>query len=313
MKCLAYLSGDQNFASSRIRFYRTLKYLEKKEIYFDIYQGTVKQKINAFSSWIKFYDCLYVQKRCDGKVIALCKQFIERKKPVIYDVDVAIADMTPHQEWVLKYCSAVIVNTNTCCEIVRKKNKRVYVIQDAIDYADKKKRVKIKENIDTVGTFFGSNINYVNWTKQYMNKLHSINKVYITGKKGAGINGNFVRWSLQSFSNELRKFDICILIHPESEYGNLKSTNRLTTAMAFGIPCLVSNTSSYVKIIEDVGYKKQLVVNSPDEIQMKFNLLKFNFKLREEISKKFFDYAWKYFAPEKIADDVANVFKGVVK
>jgi glycosyltransferase involved in cell wall biosynthesis len=65
---------------------------------------------------------------------------------------------------------------------------------------------------------------------------------------------NFLEFNNNSFCDDLKQFDLCILSHAPLDYNIntfVKSPNKLSLAISLGVPCIVSKTPSYRDLLKE--------------------------------------------------------------
>jgi len=311
MRVVAKLSGDVNCASSRIRFHRLLKYFPNGVNKFHIFNGFDN---NDYKEFIKIkVNLLYVQKTSDNKTIKLVNDYTRQGIPIIYDTDVALLDGDDNKKHIVDKASLIIINVKDLVQLLPKPKRFVY-IPDSIDYFyDKPLPIQIKENIEIVGTYWNGN-NNIKWSKRVFDCIpDDMKKYYVAGCSFNIDDWIYRRWELPTFTSILKTFDLCVLVHPDDSYGNLKSPNRLLVAMALGIPCIISDTFSYREIFKLLNLEN-LIIDTEDKKEIKRVINKLKDKnYREHISKKLYNYVWKYHNPEMIAKVMFKTFQDVAR
>ena len=75
-----------------------------------------------------------------------------------------------------------------------------------------------------------------------------------------------VRWDYSSFTGELRKSSVAILSHGEADPH--KSNNKMTAAITFGVPCIVSNSRAYAELARACGLEWAVVSTQRQVIEV---------------------------------------------
>ncbi len=221
---------------------------------------------------------MYIQKKATEDVVRIAQKY---KGSIIYDLDDKIREKKSKQrETMLKLATVVTTDTEERAKEIRKFNENVYVVPDCVDYLKNpptpKKVIKVK-NIVTFGNKL-SVLQAEGWVTHYI-----CNKRVIAGK--------FIPWDRKTFIDNLRKFDLCVLRHKKnSSKGNL----RLITAMAAGVPCVVSDTPSFADTMKDAGYK-ELIVDNKEDLPKAIRFI----ESHPNISEDFINFAWENYSPEK--------------
>jgi hypothetical protein len=236
---------------------------------------------------------LYIQKIADDKAL---KAAMNSKIPVIYDYDDNIRDKPgKRMKSMMRLADAVTVDTEERAIEAMEYSNNVFVVPDCIDYISAPippHRVKDMKNIVTFGN------------KVSVKAANGWATHHICSEKV--IDGKFIRWGLGSFVSELRKFGACVLRHNEKNYQ--KSNNRLITAMAIGVPCVVSGTPEMKRTMEEAGYPELIV----RDIANLNSAIKF-IESHPELSEKCSAYAWKNYSPQKSRESLRKVIESVCK
>ena len=290
-------SGNSNGGSPRLRYFRRKMFMPEDIVWRD-YDGTLN------------CDVLYVQKRAN--MIDLIKEARNKNVPVVYDSDDGDGvrrkgDDTP----IFPLVDVITTDSWQRAEKFRKiTDTRVVVVPDGIDYLEEcPKPVKIRGSIKRICTF--GSFRSVSATVEHINSLKkSYQLTYITKKKINGLKKcNFKKWRYNTLLSEIKKCDVCILAHENTDEKQCKGNARLLVAMAVGIPAIVSDTPSYVEIMRAFGMER-FVVGCSDEAPGKIQQL-LNKETRKEIQKTFMEYAWANHHPRISAFELANIFREV--
>lgn len=302
IKIFCKLDGNVNTASTRIRHYRLLPYFS------DNIQFNYMHDDNC--------DLLYIQKTSKDNVIGLAKQFISRGKAVVYDVDVAVTtSWDDNKKWLIKNASVVVVNNMFCWNhvVAFYPQTRLHYIEDCIDYVEKEDKIEIRRNPRNIVSFW-NNPDCARHTFPYFHFCsNKYNKAYISGERDDlfDVVAKFIKWDLNGFVDVLKQQDFCVIVHPESDYGNAKSTNRLNVAMAMGIPCVVSNTHAYAVRMKELGLD-YLIAHKPDDVGKILKKLKGK-EIRTRISNIFRKYVWEKLSPQLNARKMENLFNELIE
>lgn len=297
MKILGIPKSDKHSASCRIRYYEFLEYLPE-----GFSASKYKDKLDC--------DILYVQKIVDDWVLEVVKKAQKVGIPVVYDRDdVRKIWGTPNHFKMIKMADVITTDTEERkVNFEQQTDKPVYVVPDGLDYGvSQKDRIEIRE-LNRIVTF--GNAASIGKSARYINEIKG-KKYYITKKKHKELNAKFIQWNRKTFIRNLRKHDVAIIVHDNTEIENMKSNNRLLVCMAIGMPVIVSNTIAYRKTIEDVGLV-WLCVDSPREIKLVMKRLR-DRDTRIEIGNKFIEYAYDNYSPGKSSKILAEVFEKCIK
>lgn len=298
MHILANPISNENTASSRIRCYRFLQYMGKEHLISIIKPKTTRR-----------VDLYYVQKNAYIQTVKEAAEYRMNSIPVVYDIDDDFGvwpDM--YEKSMLEIAHAITTDT-----IERKiylenyTNKPVYVIPDAVDYVSQNESpVILRNKIEVVGTFGVTDI-----FKPYLESIYGRYKIYYISTPIPSLSA-FARldWKLDTFINTLKEFDVCVLIHPNDNKGNMKSNNRLLVCMAIGLPCIVSNTPAYVNTMKEIGLD-MLIAKQPSDVPIILDRLQ-DPTVRLEISDKFIQYAWNNYSPQRSSKTLEDLFKYLV-
>ncbi|MFH1759843.1 MAG: hypothetical protein ABIA63_01955 [bacterium] len=286
-------------ASTRIRFFRLLKYLPagfKSSLY--------KDDIEC--------DILYIQKNARPEIIRAAKTAVQRKIPVIYDIDDDFGVWPGMDETgMMNMATAVTTNTPERAAYLKNYTKTpIHIIPDCLDYIEKRnKPVHINKSIRSVATF-GSNFT-ISISAAYLNHFprYLAQSYFCADKSKKVINGNFIKWRLKPFLKQLKCFDVCLLAQNNDNRGRMKSSNRLLVCMSVGIPAIVSDTPAYSKIMKELELN-YLIADSPLKINYILELIS-PVDIRREISSKFFKYAWSNHAPEAVSNKFAQLIHNI--
>lgn len=295
MKIAGIPIRDMMSASCRIRFFRFLRSLPEGYEW-KVFDGKYD------------FDVLYVQKIAKDWVLDIVKKAKKKGIPVVFDRDDIRKDWGgPNHEAMIKTVDVVTTDTKA-----RQKNfqehtdKPVVVIPDCIDYIDNPKdRVVIEPGLSSVVTF-GHKAS-VGKATEYMNTLPIMAKRYICSQKMPDIQGKFIPWELNTFIRKLRRFSLAVLVHDDTDIGNMKSNNRLIVCMSIGLPVITSDTVAYRETLKAVGYE-WLVARDAETCRFAASQM-LSTSLRQKISDAFINYAWYHYAPKISGSALAHVFE----
>jgi hypothetical protein len=300
-------TGKITGGSVRIRYYTFLSALDKSRC----------ELVDDYND----ADIFYVQKKSTKDVIELVKELKKKGIKIVYDLDDGDGYRDKKDRYDKKMfalADAITTDTEMRAEAFRKKiDKSVHVVQDCIDYGIKfEDWIDIREKITCGGTFGTHKV--LEATYKDANRILSNGvclKEYVTDRILSKYNGwGYRKWDLDLFVNTIKRWDICVLLHPKNDIGGLKSNNRLLVCMALGIPTFVSDTLAYSETMKAAGLE-QLVLN--DWYCKKISEALFPYSLadpivRKGISIRMHMYAWENYSPEISGKQLENVFRSVL-
>jgi len=234
-------------------------------------------------------DILYIQKRADAQTIEKARRSLV---PVVYDLDDNPQESNGrYRVTMLGLADFVTTDTELRAHRLRRYAENVRVVPNCIDYIDTPVRAKKIGRVRSVVTF--GNKTSVKAASEWVDS-------YICNKQV--MEGIFIKWSLKTFVEDFRKFDLCVLRHDKKNA--VKSNVRLIAAMALGVPCVVSSTGSYSDTMQAVGYP-DLVTDNLRELPEKVRFVEDH----PEISQRCMDYVWSKYSQ----DASRKIFNAVVK
>jgi glycosyltransferase involved in cell wall biosynthesis len=237
-------------------------------------------KFESFLGYQPNSDVLIVQKEITPENLNYVQNFKGLK---IYDFD----DPMSHRWGFHEMISSVdIVTTDT---VGRKEDfeKLGYktpciVIDDCLDY-NIYEILSIHESINNNISWFGNhpNINSVMWMfEPILDNNYNINIIsdveYMSSDHHPNI--SLIKWDTSNFIENIQKSNICVLSH-RGEGKNIKSNNKMLVAIACGLPCIVSDSTSYKELSEQFNLDKFVINNNE-------NLLEAIKHLNEPINRK---------------------------
>lgn len=295
MKITAFPIGNMNTPSTRIRLHRFEKFMNQERFLWNIIND---QNItwDDFATRYRKPDLIYIQKIAKPNHINICKFATEQGIPVVYDIDDGIGVWDKMDELKMIELATVITTDTKERQLHLKEitNKPVYVIPDGIDYFTDNtygKKCKGKQNdpIQTIVTFGSSG--GISYAIEYLKEIDDseLQKFYITKNENKNLpNCHFIPWYLENFLDNLIKFDLCIICHPKTENGYMKSNNRLLVPMLLKVPTIVTATPAYSKTLIDAGCEELICRKESDVIHIIDHLK--DPMVREQIVDKCFDY-----------------------
>ncbi|GJL81770.1 MAG: hypothetical protein DHS20C01_14040 [marine bacterium B5-7] len=127
-----------------------------------------------------------------------------------------------------------------------------------------------------------------------------------------------VEWNIQTAWNHIHEADACLIISDANDKSLVKSSNRVTQAMALGLPVLASPLDSYKQIIRESG--AGFIFDNGDELLAGLNKLTRETK-RQEMASNAYSYATQNYSIDVIGrkwhqlifDDVSRNKGHVIK
>lgn len=282
---------DRNSAATRLRYYGFLDHLPK-----DFGWGRHKKK---------FKDILFVQKRADSETIKIASKAKKRGVPFVYDID----DPAKNKYRIKLLKMADVITTDT---VKRREHLSqftpapIVVVAPHYDYLNQDREPLIIGPLKSVITF--GNKSGLVYSLSYLAEAKEYKRKYIYREKVTN-DAKFIKWKEKRFLHDVKKGDVCILIHG-GKSRDIKSNCKLLTMMSIGIPTLVSDSCYFAEAVRKVGFP-ELIITKPKEMNKKLEYLK-PIEIRKEIQKRFLNYAYEHATPEKSGEKLANVFRGVL-
>ena len=103
----------------------------------------------------------------------------------------------------------------------------------------------------------------------------------------------------------LRQADINIAVLLPTPVNNCKSELKWFEAGCLGVPSVVSNTQTYVEILND-GIDS-LIASTPEEWYIQLKLLVTNVALRQQIAKAAYERIWQEYSIPAMADNIKSI------
>lgn len=231
--------GDKNTASSRLRVYNVLPYLNA--------QIGVPEKYNPG-------DILIIQKKAAPEEIERAHQAGIK---VIYDID---DDYLEKEEYMQMCRAADLVTIGS--SFFKKYFPDAPVIDDCLDWDGTMKTDYSKENL--VGWTGYGNMGYVFFMEPILKKRGYRFRTIVGGKyqefySEYGFDAKI--WSLETVDKDLAGCDFCAYYLPPDDFSQAKGMNKLIKAWAIGLPCFVSPTIEYVRVMQEAGVEGFLVTD----------------------------------------------------
>lgn len=290
--------GNTLAGSSRIRVFRLLQYFPNNVFY----------KVGRYTDLN--CDILFIQKIADQECLDLAAKAKVKGIKVVYDIDDDFGVYKDMDETKMCKLADLIITdmperaaylNNICTTPIK-------ILPPALDYLNSKEdKIALKDNMTNLVSF-GNLRNILPIEKYFDAAPPHLNKYYI-GEVILQFNHKYqhIHWDLYNFINELKKFDLCILVHPENDDSTRKSNNRLVVCMALGLPTIVSKTNSYYHTLKEIGLEF-LVCEQPNKLKDIITRLEDPIT-RQVVSEKFRDYAWAHYAPRKISSQLLALLR----
>jgi glycosyltransferase involved in cell wall biosynthesis len=213
-------------------------------------------------------------------------------------------------DYVITDCPAI----EKWCREVGKKDMKIIIIPDSIDYLDEPIPRKSIEKTDNLNIVFFANPSNLQCMELCRDALIRLSKektftfTYISGKPKpeyfGGLNAKYVKWSQYTFSAYLREFDLAILPQ-KSEKGDAK----LVTSITHNLPTVSSNMESY-RLIASQTDTTEFLCQTTDEW---YNAIKkmFDPQTRTKFLDKTVDWVWTNYNIDKIIFEYRKLFSDI--
>ncbi|MBT5855920.1 hypothetical protein HOH87_04720 [bacterium] len=301
--------GGKETASTRLRYYSFLEGLPKDQFAWVTFSGVSD-----------FKDCslVYVQKQAIPALLPLLKKLQAMEIGVIYDIDDDIEmleNVIPTFAGIdfIQLADAVTVATKKSVSILKSSTQKpIHIVPNGIDYYDQIEKYGVPSIQPTV-TAIGSFGNLENCTEAHskLSILSNTSKSIFITHPDDSFPGHIVPWHLETFIQDLRQLDVCLLTQPDNERGHLKSNNRLLVTLAAGIPTIAFDSPSFSETLEEAGLQA-LIVSCDKELQSTYSRLQ-DCETRRDIQLKGLDYIDAHYTPIQNTSSIASVFKSVVR
>jgi len=333
MKVLFFVSGNKQTASSRIRVFQYLPYLESEGIDYSVHiynpciritgDGKITARIVMALTFIKiilfltasfFFKIVFIQKLYLPKWSVWILSFLN--KNIIYDFDDAIYMRDDNCMLPSKYLKRFNYSISKASLVITTDNEEnrnyakqfcsnVLTITGPID-CEKYKSANTKQtgkviNIGWIGS--GTTTKYLLLIKDALINLkqkYQEDICFITiGADEDQLKGLPVinyPWNMATEVELLRKFDIGIMPLPDDNWSKGKGGYKLLQYMAMGIPSVASPVGINGQIIDN-GHTGLLAYNSDDWIE-KISVLIQNRLLMNNLGKKAREIALKNYSLE---------------
>jgi hypothetical protein len=251
--------GDKLTASSRLRVYNVLPHMEASLELPETY---------------KEGDILIIQK-------ALAMDELRKAKSqgakVIYDIDDNYLDK---QAFFDMAEAADMVTVGSV--FFRRYYPNAPIIDDSLDWDGTKKKDYTPKNL--VGWHGYGNLNYISAIapafslKDYSFRV-IVGEPYMEFYKQYEVK----KWTLETVDKDLSECDMCAFYLPDDDFSQAKGMNKLIKAWAIGLPCYVSRTPEYERVMKEAGIEGFIVEDwynhdftKPWEPKMREYALKFS-------------------------------------
>lgn len=224
------------FASTRIRLYYPNNTIKK--YHSDKFESKIGFDLNS--------DILIIQKKIDITTLNYVKSF---DGLIIFDFDDPVHNNPLFKEMMI-YVDFITTDTIGRKEHFDSLNtgKNCYVIEDCLDYGI----VDLFETPDVTNkiSWFGNypNVSSIEWAIPHIIDC-DFNLNLITDSRYLKVPNpiTITNWKLDTFVDEIRKSNICLLSHKGSDAG-VKSNNKMIVSIASGVPCIVNESRSYEEL-----------------------------------------------------------------
>ena len=289
-------SADENYPTTRIRALNISKWLNNNQVKSEVITDYNKIPIDAFFSRLK-YDDIVVFFHNGPMELELISRLQRAGISTIYDY----SEDVPGQEAILNSTTLV-----TCCSsaLAQKLPKiRKIIAPDAYELPEKP-IVKTENThqypkLKVISCCMGGNQENVDFLKPAIEKL-GMELVRISEWPS-----HEVKWQKDTWLQELAKADIVIVVQRPTQPA--KSNNRVTQAMALGLPVLASPMQAYKEVIKqgETGF----ICETTEDWEKNLSLLQ-DKTLREKIGKAAQE-AVKAYSIESIGKGYSEVLKSL--
>jgi len=223
----------------------------------------------------------------------------------------------------LKKCRAVVGCSRIIARDAQPFVKCSYFIPDAVDhnnYQARKEYVE-KDRYTIVWVGVGSGLHFLlplNKTLQHLQKKYGIGITLITSPdyedlshaavKQFAFDFEIVEWSLDSVARSLTSCDIGIAPLPHDSY---KSSNKVVTYWAVGLPVVASPTYEYSQVI--VHGENGFIAKDTKDWERLLEQLLLDGELRREVGLAGLHVASQHFTIEKVTEQWAQVLTEVLE
>lgn len=229
--------GDKQTASSRLRVYNALPYMDASLELPEKYEKG---------------DTLIIQKALAMEEL---KKAQAQGAKVIYDIDDNYLD---RQEFFDMAEAADMVTVGSV--FFRRYYPNAPIIDDSLDWDGTVKTDYI--NKELVGWTGYGNLGYIFHVAPILEKKgYKIKTIVGAGYEDPYKEAGFdvKTWSLDTVDKELATCDLCTYYLPDDDFSQAKGMNKLIKAWAIGLPAFVSRTPEYERVMREAGVEGFLV------------------------------------------------------
>lgn len=231
--------GDQNTASSRLRVYNVLPYMDASLELPEKYEKG---------------DTLIIQK---ALAMDELKKAQSQGAKVIYDIDDNYLDK---QEF-FDMCEAADMVT-VGSKFFHRYYPNAPIIDDSLDWDGTVKEDYTKKNL--VGWTGYGNLGYIfHLAPTLQEKGYNIRTIVGAGYEDPYKDAGFdvKTWSLETVDKDLAECDFCTYYLPDDDFSQAKGMNKLIKAWAIGLPAFVSPTVEYERVMREAGVEGFIVTD----------------------------------------------------
>lgn len=304
--------GNENVASSRLRAFLPIRYLKDKK--------DKRYKVEIFDrKKMDSYSCVIFQKTYDIETVEMAKRLRRMGIKTVFDLcdnHFYCSSNSPEEQKRINLLTEMIntvdlvtVSTPQLGRLIP--NKPHIVIDDAIEYYesnfwkdnfwawkirnDKTKRIVWFGNAGSESPRFGMiDIQKVLPALKKISKIFSISLTIISNSKSlfdkyigkTDFPTRYIEWKRTSYFYQLKQHDICVIPADLNPFTEVKTNNRVITALQAGLGVVADRLPSYaefekmilfenweeniVKYIEDESLKQHYVSQAKDYIEQRY-------------------------------------------
>ncbi len=229
--------GDKNTASSRLRVYNVLP--------------VIKDAVVGVPKKYKKGDILIIQKAVAPRELEKAKK---QGAKVIYDIDDNYLDKTDFAEMCRK-ADLVTVGSH----YFHKWFPDAPVIDDTLDWDGTKHNAKQKGKL--IAWHGYGDQNYLSgFAHAFLQRGYSIRAIVAERYMSYYQQYDVKKWELETIDKNLAEADLCAFFLPDdNDFTQSKGMNKLIKAWAIGIPCFVSYTPEYDRVMKESGQRGFIV------------------------------------------------------
>ena len=271
--------GDLMTASSRLRAWRLSEFLAKSGHRVSMNKGTkcdvyVCQKVRPFDFLREF--------RAAGKLI-------------VYDFDdhLLLEGVESHgvKEEVVAFMNAVdlvTVGSEYLGEAARRYHSNVFVLENPVDIKSAELVRGKTVALERVG-WFGSSAG-----------LSDLRFVKVAEPVETVTRGGDIEFDLKSVDQALTEFDLLLFPVELSKWNLAKNANRMTKAVALGVPILATATPSHIRAVDQFGLDERFLVHEGERWDDKIDGLRQDFDAVQELIARARGIALELYSMERI-------------